>query len=149
MQDALVFQDIEKILLARFPELRPLLEKTFGSYYDLEAETPDAYPVFEDVFKEFLFDLLDLGGDDPLLPRVFAFLEEMARSPDRNVIDLLGIAILEPLVFRRDRIRRAWKYMGDKMRDLARETARSGGWLENLPPGSSAWGTGERPEGRR
>lgn len=134
MQDALVFRDIEKILLVRFPELRPPLEKVFGSYYDLKVETPDAYPVFEDVLKEFLFDLLDLGGDDPLLPRIFAFLEEMARSPDRNVTDLLGIAILEPLVSRRDRVRRAWKYMGDKTRELARETARSGGWLENLPP---------------
>jgi hypothetical protein len=66
---------LKKILLVRFPELRPSLEKTFGSYYDLKVETPEAYPVFEDVLKEFLFDLLDLGGDEPLLPRIFAFLE--------------------------------------------------------------------------
>lgn len=133
MHRALVFRDVEKILLADFPELRGPLEKTFGSYYDLKSETPEAYPVFEDVLKEFLFDLLDFGGDDPMLARLFGFLEEMANSPDRNITDLLGIAILEPLVYDRRLIQRAWKYMGDKTRELAHETAQYGGWLDNLP----------------
>jgi hypothetical protein len=143
MQNTLVYQDIEKLLLVKFPELSGLLERTFGSYYDLKAETPEAYPVFEDVLKEFLFDLLDLGGDDPLLPRIFSFLEEMADSHDKEVINLLWIAILEPLVSRRDRVKRAWKYMGAKTKDLARKIARSGGWLANLPPGESSGGNGQ------
>lgn len=138
MQDTLIFEGIHKRLLERFPELGPLMQKTFSSYYDLEIETPEAYPVFESVLKEFLFDLLDLGGDDPLLPHIFSFLEEMAISTDRDVTDLLGIAILEPLVFRRELIRRAWKYMGQKTKDLARETARYGDWLDNLPPGEAS-----------
>ncbi|MGH9683725.1 MAG: DUF7674 family protein [Candidatus Acidiferrales bacterium] len=141
MQDSLVFQGIENVLLARFPELRPLVERTLW-YYDLKSETPEPYPLFEGVLKEFLFDLVDLGGDDPLLPRIFSFLEEMADSSDRNVTDLLGIAILEPLVFQPDRIRRAWKYMGSKTKELARENARSGGWLENLPLGENSGGNG-------
>lgn len=134
MHNSLVYRDIEKVLLASFPELRGPLEKTFGSYYDLKTEMPEPYPVFEDVLQEFLFDLLDLGGEDPLLPRIFAFLEDMANSSEKNVTDLLGIAILEPLVSQRDRVGRAWRYAGVKTRELARETARSGGWLENLPP---------------
>jgi hypothetical protein len=133
MHNALVYQGIEKLLLARFPELRPAVEKALW-YYDMKSETPEPYPLFEGVLKGFLFDLLDLGGDDPLLPRIFAFLEEMASSPDGEVVNLLWIAILEPLVFRRDRVRRAWKYMGSRTRELARETARAGGWQENLPP---------------
>lgn len=149
MQNTLVYRDIEKLLLARFPEMNGLLESTFGSYYDLKTEMPEPYPVFEDVLKEYLFDLLDLGGDDPILPRIFDFLEEMANSPDRNVTDLLDIAILEPLVYEKDQIRRAWKYMGKKTRELARETARLGGWLENLPSDSSAWSNKERPDEQR
>jgi hypothetical protein len=137
MKSGLIYKDIEKVLLARFPELKQLVEKTFGSYYDLKTETPEAYPVFEDVLQELLFGLLDTGKDDSLLRRIFLFLEEMADSPDRNVTNLLGIAILEPLVFNRDRIRRAWKYMGEKTKNLARENAYSGGWQENLPPGEA------------
>jgi DNA-binding ferritin-like protein (Dps family) len=114
-----------------------LVEETFGSYYDLKKELPEAYPVFEDVLKKVLFDHLDTGKNDPLVRRIFSFLEEMAKSTDRNVTDLLGIAILEPLVFNRERVRRSWKYMEEMTKALARENARSGGWEENLPPGEA------------
>jgi len=142
MQDMLVYRGIEKLLLAKLPELRGLLEKTFGAYYNLKSEMPEAYPVFEDVLQEFLFDLLDLGGDDPSLPRIFTFLEEMANSSDRDVTDLLGITILEPLVSDRYRISRAWAYMGGKTKELARETARSQNLLDNLPPGKNSGESG-------
>jgi hypothetical protein len=135
MNNTLVYKGIEHVLLAKFPELRERLEKAFGSYYDLNTETPEAYPVFEDVLQEFLFDLLDLGGDDAALPRIFSFLEEMANSPDRDVTDLLCIAILEPLVFRRHQIRSAWRYMGPRTKKLAQEIAHEWGWLGNLPTG--------------
>jgi hypothetical protein len=137
MQNTLTYKGIEKVLLARFPELKGLVNETFGSYYDLKIETPEAYPVFESVLQAFLFDLLDLRKDEPLVHRIFSFLEETANSPDENVTDLLGIAILEGLVFDRERIRRAWKYMGERTKKLAAETARFGGWQENLPPGEA------------
>jgi hypothetical protein len=133
MADTVTFKDIERLLLARLPELHELVEKQFGSYYDLKTETPEAYPVFEDVLKKFLLDLLSSGDPGAILPRIFAFLEEMANSADRDVTDLLGIAILEPLVFRPERIRIAWSYMGRRTKELAHETAQFGGWLNNLP----------------
>jgi len=128
------FNDIEKVLLSRFPELGKRLEQSFGSYYDLKSETPEAYPVFEDVLQKLVLELLRTGEDDALLQRIFAFFEEVANSSDRDVTDLLGIAILEPLVFDRASVRRAWKYMGEKTKEFARETARYGGWQDNLPP---------------
>lgn len=137
-QESLVYDGIHKVLLSRFPELQVRLERAFGSYYDLRQETPEAYPVFEDVLKHAVLELLDSGADDQLLARMFAFLEEMANSDDSNVTDLLGISILEPLTFDRVRVRRAWGYMGKKTRILARETARYGGWLDNLPPDESS-----------
>ena len=73
------------------------------------------------------------GDKDAILPRIFGFLEEMANSPDKDVTDLLGIAILEPLVLKTERIRIAWPYMGRRTKELARETAQSGGRLNNLP----------------
>jgi hypothetical protein len=132
MKSGLIYKDIGNVLLDRFPEL----QREFVSD-DLKAEAPLAYPLFELFFKHFFFGLLDTNNDASLIGRVFSFLEEMANSPDRNVTDLLGIAILEPLVFQRERVRRAWKYMGEKTKKLARENAYSGGWQENLPPGEA------------
>src|SRR5579862_50154 len=134
MGRVLTYQGIEGILLSEFPELWTPLEKTFGSYYDLKVEKPEAFPIFEDVLKRYLFGLLDLGGDDPFLPRIFLFLEQMARSADRNLTDLLGIAILEPLVSERHLVWRAWMYMGEKTKALAIEDARYRGCLSNLSP---------------
>jgi hypothetical protein len=132
MKNKLIYENIGYVLLERFPELQERAGKD-----DLKAEAPLAYPLFEIFFKEFFFELLETSRDNPLLSRIFSFLEEMSDSPDRDVTDLLGIAILEPLVFNRDRIRRAWQYMGEKTKNLARENAYSGGWQDNLPPGEA------------
>ena len=134
MQHPLIYKDIEKVVLARFPELWGLVEKVFGSYYDLKTELPGAYPIFEDVLQKLLFDLLDAGKDDLRIRPIFSFLEEMAGSPDKDVVNLLWIAILESLVFNRERIRRSWKYLGEKTKQLIRELARCRDWQDNLPP---------------
>jgi hypothetical protein len=140
----LLYPGIEKTLLARFPELSGRVEQAFGSYYDLKTQIPKAYPIFEDVLQKLIFDLLKEEKTDPLLSRIFAFLEEMAKSPDRDVTDLLGIAVLEPLVFNRESIRRAWKYMGSKTRTSAMGTARAKGWEENLPVEAASGENGHR-----
>jgi hypothetical protein len=58
----------------------------------------------------------------------------MANSSDLNVSrDLLGIAILDPIVYDKESLGRAWKYMGPKMRHLAVEVADDRGWQNNLP----------------
>ena len=99
-------------------------------------ETPGAYPIFEDVVKKLTFELLKSGQDEALLARLFLFFKDMAKSPDPNVSrDLLGIAILEPLVYERQSLRQAWKYMGPKMRELAILEADSQGSQKNLPRG--------------
>jgi len=129
----LVFDGIEKELLTRIPEVGARVEKVFGSHYDLKMELPEPYPVFGAALRPLVFDVLSDEPNDELLKRIFSFLEEMANSLDPNVTDLLGIEILEPLTFDRARIQRAWGYMGKRTRELAKETARYGGWLENLP----------------
>ncbi len=134
MSNALTYPGIEKLLIARFPELNEPMARTFGSYYDLRTETPQAYPLFEDVLQPFLMDLL--ASPDPTTPvasRIFAFLEQMASSSDLEVVNLLWIAILESLVFDGVAIRKAWAMMGDRTRSLSREVALQRGWQENLP----------------
>lgn len=133
----LVYDGIREALFSHFPELLERIWSTFGSNYDFEKgtpkETPEAYPIFEDVVKKLLFELLESGEDNSLLARLFLFFEDMANSPDPNVSrDLLAIAILEPLVDRKENLRQAWKYMGPKMKELAVREADQQGSRGNL-----------------
>jgi hypothetical protein len=139
-EEALTFDGVRGALLSAFPELLERIWNTFGSCCDLEEgtleETPEAYPIFEDVVQKLVFELLESGQEESLLIRLFAFFENMANSSDPNVSrDLLGIAILEPLVYRPEILQLAWKYMGPKMRELAILEADSQGRQKNLPPG--------------
>ncbi|MGB7283743.1 MAG: hypothetical protein WBE13_15865 [Candidatus Acidiferrum sp.] len=132
--EELTFDQIRDALFFAFPEVWPRVESTFGSYYNFEMETPQAYPVFEDVVKKLLFELLDGGENSALLARLFLFFEAMANSPDENVSrDLLGITILEPLVGRGESIRKAWPYMGGRTKELARLEAVSQGKSNIVP----------------
>ena len=133
------YDGVRAALLSAFPELLEPIWSAFGSYYDLEKgtpeETPEAYPVFEEVVQKLVFELLESGQDENLLTRFFLFFEDMANSLDPNVSrDLLGIAILEPLVYRKASLRAAWRFMGPKMRQLVAIEAAQQGRQENLPP---------------
>jgi hypothetical protein len=137
-EEPLTFGSIRGALLSAFPELLERIWNAFGSYYDLEKgtpeETPEAYPIFEDVVKKLVFELLESGQEEALLIRLFAFFENMANSPDPNVSrDLLGIAILEPLVYEKASVRAAWKFMGPKMKEFAVIEASLQGRQGNLP----------------
>ena len=87
--------------------------------------------------QKLVFDLLETGKDERLLAHLFGFFEEMANSSDPNVSrDLLGIAILEPLVYEKAKIRAAWKFMGPKMKELAEAKAKPEGGTRICRPRS-------------
>lgn len=132
------YNEVVKIALEGFPELEGRLQETFGHYYDLKKENPGGYPIFEDVIQKVVLELLEKDENNSLLNRLFAFFEEMSGSSNRGITDLLGIAILEPLVSRPERLTRAWQYMGSKTRQLTRESAWATGDQENLPPTGEA-----------
>ncbi len=128
-----VYPNIRNVFLKRFPELWERIETEYGSYYDLKHQLPGAYPLFEDILQERVIELLKAGAYDDSLRRIFSFYEEMARSQDEEVVTLLWISIMERLVYEKTLIAEAWKYMGEKTKDMAREIAGLRGWKENLP----------------
>jgi hypothetical protein len=142
MHSKLNYQGIEKVVLERFPELAGPVEQTFGSYYDLKTESPEAYPVFESVLQEFVVKLLEANDNDPLIRRIFSFFEEMASSVNINVVNLLWIAILKPLLSQPEHVESAWKHMGERTKEMSREIAQFEGWQENLPRGQGSPGNG-------
>ena len=117
--DEFQYDQLHAKLVSDIPELRERIDDAFGSDYDLSKESPGCYPIFEDVVRMYLFDSLDRDENSSRLVHLFDFFETMAASTDGNVTDLLRIAILEPLVYDRDRYQRARPYMGSKTSVLA------------------------------
>jgi hypothetical protein len=89
IEQELIYAGIEIVLVTEFPELRNRMQSAFGSYYDLTSEFPEAYPVFEDVFWDFVVESLSKDDSEQLLERAFLFCERMASSRDVEVVNLL------------------------------------------------------------
>jgi hypothetical protein len=134
--NALAYRSIRDVFLERFPELWERIENKYAPHYNLKTQIPGTYPIFEEILKPCVIELLENGGDDDSIKRILSFYEEMASSQDEEVVNLLWKSILEPLVYDKSLIAKAWKYMGEKTKALAREIARSRGWEENLPADS-------------
>jgi hypothetical protein len=106
-------------LIDTIPELIEPITAEFGADYDFDEEFPGSYLIFEDVVKPFLYKNLDECNDLTLLPRLFNFFELMAAPSDKAVSDLLRIAILETLAYRKDYYRKCLPYMGTKTKEFA------------------------------
>lgn len=116
-------------LLIAVPEIK-------GRYDAVQSEIgPDVipYPVFELVLEPFVKSALTANVHDDLSRRVFAFLEEMARAQDIEVVNLLAVGIFERWVADPGTLWRAWKYMGESTKKIASDTAHRLRRGDNLP----------------
>jgi hypothetical protein len=136
-ENTLAYRSIRNVFLERFPELWERIEKKYAAHYNLKTQIPGTYPLFEEVLKPRVIELLESGTGDESLKRIFSFYEEMAGSRDEEVVSLLWKSILEPLASEKQLIVAAWKYMGEKTKALAREIAILRGWDANLPTDDS------------
>jgi hypothetical protein len=132
-EKVLAYRSIRNVFLERFPELWDRIEKKYAACYNLKTQIPGTYPLFEEILKPRVIELLDSSADDDSLKRIFSFYEEMASSQDEEVVNLLWKSILEPLASDKQLIAKAWKYMGEKTKALAREIAILRGWQVHLP----------------
>ncbi len=133
--EILDFDNIIRIMVERLPEVSERYEAEEQRHAEVGGQ-PTQYGVFWFVLQPFLEKLLDSGKDSVLLRRVFDFFEDMARSPDIEVVSLLCLEVLEWLVGQPRRLHTAWKYMGEETRKLARETAQTYRCETNLPEGA-------------
>ncbi|GEM_PF-905332 len=121
-----VFMDC---LLAAVPEIKhkyQVLQEDIG---------PDVlpYPTVELVLEPFVKHLLQANANVDLLRRVFSFFEEMARSQDIEVVNLLHVGIFESWVGDREILARAWRYMGETTKQIASDAAHRLSRGDNLP----------------
>jgi hypothetical protein len=116
-------------LLAAVPEIKQrhdALQEDMG---------PDILPYLTVglVLEPFVKDLLKANPDIELVRRVFAFFEEMAQAQDVEVVNLLYIGIFEAWMTDPETLERAWKYMGERTRQIARDAALRWDLGKNLP----------------
>jgi hypothetical protein len=126
------YASVDKELLRAVPELEARYDKETRWQSDVGGK-PGQYDIVCFVLKPFLLESLDSSKNSALLLRVFAFFEEMARSSDIEVPNLLQVGIFESLVGQRERLATAWKFMGPETKKIARNTARIWRREENLP----------------
>lgn len=76
--------------------------------------------VYEDIFNKFIIQTFREENEELIL-RIFDYMEEMASSDDREVVNLLQVGILEELWCERFTYNRVRKYMQPKTRILYEE----------------------------
>jgi hypothetical protein len=113
IDENLLYSDLYKALTAAVPELLPLIDAKLGEDYDLANEAP-GYLVIEDIFKHFLREHLTHEASGDLVRRLFGFMERMATSNDRAVVDLLRIGLLENIAYDSVLYRLAQVHMGPR-----------------------------------
>jgi hypothetical protein len=127
----LTYENVSDALLSVVPELQDRYKRELSWWQG--PEPPGQYMVFGFVAKPAVRELLSSNTEPALLRRIFDFFEEMARSSDIQVPNLLQIEIFEWLVGDPAGLATAWKFMGPKTKKIARDTARIRGCQKNLP----------------
>ena len=129
----LAYQSVSDVLLSEIPEFRDGYQKELDSWQP--PDKPGQYIVFGFVVQPVLKELLATADSPETLQRIFNFFERMACSSDIEVPNLLQIEIFEWLVGDAEQLATAWKYMGQKTKEIALRTARIRRCEMNLPKG--------------
>lgn len=117
----LQYRKLDKALLEAFPELKEAYIKKIGRGWSDPKFRPGQYIVFGFVFNPYLIEIIE-SADKKKLSRIFTFIEKLASSEDKKVVDLVKVEILERLTDKQEWWTTAKKYMGPKTLELSKET---------------------------
>jgi len=131
MQD-LTYGSVVSALMQAVPECHNTYKAELG-WWGAEPPPPDPYTVLGFALRPLLTQLSKDKVDENIFRRIFGFFEQMAKSNDIQVVNLLQVSELEFLVGEPDLLSRAWKYMGERTKALARKTAKIWKCEQNLP----------------
>jgi hypothetical protein len=112
------YANVAEALVDAVPELRPRYEEERHWWED---ENPGPHVIFGDVLNPYLIDLLDSGGHEDTLRQVFQFLELLATHADVHIQELVAVTVCERLGDCRERLQRAYKFMGTRTRQFSKE----------------------------
>ena len=116
--NSLNYTELEKRLLEGFPQLASLYQREFRDWVDWDKQRPGNYLVFATVVVPYLVAQLDEQRDGDTLTKLFALFEEMAASSDPEVVNLLKSEVVRTLVRDPQRLAKAQKHIGQRVRGL-------------------------------
>lgn len=117
---AITYKNVDHLLVIAVPELAEVRK---AGLIHSGSKHEGQYVLFMD-FDPLIDQIIDSGGSNNSIDRLFDFFEQMALSEDLEVVNLLWIAVLERLLGNPNRLARAWKFMGPATRKLTRKIAR-------------------------
>ena len=89
------YEGLTDLLAARVPELREQIDTVRRLW---EPDVPGQHVVYGDILIPYLVTLLNASHDTEDLQELFAFIEELAKSPDVHVQEVVAFTILEGLL---------------------------------------------------
>ncbi len=90
----MLFDEMNEVLMLKFPELKSLYEEQFSFWGD---EIPPQHCFYGAVLNNYVSMLLLKHQDQQMIKRIFEFYEELANSNDMEVKNLLQVTLLEYL----------------------------------------------------
>jgi|GEM_PF-1755884 len=88
----LKFEDANDLLVKAFPEMAEIYEREHNYYNGLE------YCFYESEFEPFIVEQLK-NNNELQIRRICSFVEDMLANGDDELINLLGVAVIESLYF--------------------------------------------------
>src|ERR1700739_3339477 len=105
----LAYDRVEQAMKDAVPEV----QDKYPGLLRWHTDPPGLNTIFALVLKPVMLPALSSSGNPGLLRRIFDFFEEMARSSDVRVRNLLQVEILEQLVNEKVKLASAWPHMGE------------------------------------
>ncbi|HOJ99517.1 MAG TPA: hypothetical protein PLW34_08155 [Termitinemataceae bacterium] len=86
------YKEAISVLIDNFPELRKVYEENIDDYKELP------YVFYESVFFKFIMNTV-YSYDEEKLKAIFSFIEDMLKNGDKEIKNLIEVAIIESLYY--------------------------------------------------
>jgi len=89
------YKEANEILTNKFPEMKKIYESDIEEYKNL------FYYFYETEFVKYIIDKI-IKNDEQELMKIFDFIEDMFANGDDEIVNLVGVAIVESLFFEKN-----------------------------------------------
>jgi len=112
------YENANTLLMSAFPEMKEIYENDID-YDGLPYYQDGAYHFYETEFEQFIIKQLR-SKNEAQLKKIFDFIEDIYENGDDELINLVGVAVVESMVFDKCHIEFSdlvFKYCGEKTRE--------------------------------